>query len=249
MIDWFSLITNLATLATAVAALLTIREMRAQRRSTYRPEIAFQRTPLNLFWSNDEFLSAPLLCTSQQGKTSEGLDQVVFLEGRNVGLGAGTNLEANWHFDVNQAIYVLSKLDLQQNFKIWNDANGQIEFNNERKSPKLTVFRHAVLGHTPYMLPIQISSEPIQIILPSAYVQMFCIWVYLHIQQSENKVNDHPRNPEELPPLELLLSYSDIGGERYERRYTVRLELMLLLNEPNISKQAAWGQVLISEHV
>ena len=201
--DWITLISSIATLATAVAALLTIREMRAQRRSIYRPEIAFLRTPVNLYWSDDKLLGAPLVCTSQQGKSAAGLDPFVLIEGRNVGLGAGTNLEATWHFDVNDAIQTIDRLDAQQRFKIWNDENGQIEFNFERPSPRMVAMRHSVLAHTPYMLPVHVSSDPIQISVPWAYVQMFSIWVYLLMQQVAPPAGERKPSHEELPPLEL----------------------------------------------
>lgn len=216
-------LTSLAALVTAFVAFRSIKEMKNQRKSSLLPEPAFSRSyfytywyktreGLPLYWSTKELIIKGFDVRSYSTSYFD-----VQLECYNVGFGVAKEVKAAWDFDLHKFVGVLKKQDVEKIFNFTLEANGDLRVFS-KKLNYLSILSKK--GITPlelkFILPAGISDRVDLVRVPTAYTELYSIFLYLFVHESTDKsaigLND-------VPSLKMIISYSDIENEKYKREY------------------------------
>ncbi len=225
---------SLAGLVTAVAALLTVREMVNQRRSAYRPEIVgvgctFTIERLGVQspyrWREDVQLG-------RHRQVSYEDDHDLSVRIFNIGKGAAQSISWEWSWDLEQVIEQIHKADTAGDWSInvtASEALGRpgdpsardvplIEVRGPGKEESFTVLLDNK-GRLHYLLPAGIDGTPGLVPLPTAYMDLHAISASVALPGRAEPLYPSPC------PLTLSLTYRDIGGSQLRRRIKVTLDI------------------------
>ncbi|HUO55283.1 MAG TPA: hypothetical protein VMU18_11110, partial [Rhodoblastus sp.] len=103
------------TALSAIATLLTVRQIAMQRQASYRPEIVLERKTFRLSRSEDQKDGPPDLWTTTCGETKESPKRSFQLDLINIGLGSAKSIKIFWSFDIKNMINEINTL-AQKNF-------------------------------------------------------------------------------------------------------------------------------------
>src|ERR1043166_4756394 len=168
--NWIALASSLVGMAAAIAAMLTVLEMRRQRRSLYKPEIALVTHNWELCVSGESFSAASWQLSRGEEETKEKyLKRDIPVQVFNVGSGAGKDLVIKFSYDIKGFIDALA---------IMKETRWTIKYNH----PMLTlkeiatkyesfdmVANQEIHPRIAYLLPANTQPEGISINLPSGY--------------------------------------------------------------------------------
>lgn len=211
--ELMTFVSSVAAMVAAVAALLTILEMRKQRIAMHRPHLAFVNTKLHFFWFDD---AADLPVASVLSSNAEFMLDAWPTRPRhavklyNVGLASATQVHVSFAFDFRDWARRITHSQRTSSIFISGSAHSQY-FLLEGKRPLSTWSDSAQT--IPYVLPTNSSADAIEIELPQAYAVLMNLAVYL-MAHGEAAY---------LFPLGMTLHYFDVGGTRHRAHYTIAL--------------------------
>lgn len=228
----FALVSSVAALVTAVAALVAILEMRRQRISSYKPELVLLPPKLRFEPSQD---FPPLLCRRTDTLASENKPpRPVCVDCINVGVGAARDLLATWDFDHELAVAEISPFATHRGYSIWLDSsNTRVDLEEDGHTRMTSFTDNKATAGAPYLLPVQGAENVFEIPIPPDYLLFMRLGIYC--------VPGHPSNEgprislPHLPPLTLRLGYTDVGGARRCRIFGIdfRFSLLRSSSEPD----------------
>jgi hypothetical protein len=226
------LATSVASLITAGATLLTVLEMKRQRRSTYLPELLLtpksfqvicQRTGEQIeSWSIVESLS-----------TQEDHDQLRLseftLQCVNVGRGSAKNVRIEWVIDIQEIIFAISDPAEKIGIRIWNDSDKFVSFEGDRIVKRIHHFSTQRREHISFVQTAELPASAIRLRVPPVYLDLLALYLGLAFKdESFDKLID----PNRLS-AQVRLRYEDIEGAAYTKQFQI---------SPDLS---AWGQSLM----
>lgn len=213
--EWISVGSSVGTLVAALVALVSLFELKRQRKSSYKPDIAVlsshfviehNNTSRNLpcFWSDP----------TQEGSGFRTLRIV------NVGLGVAKDLKVSWNLDVNKLFGQVAKSypkDIPTEKKLVLDGEEVfIKLDNLSILLPLTLSPE---NEPAYLVPSSVSTEGHLINIPSSYEALISVWVSnMETQRTDWDFSD-------IEPLELRLSFSDLGTKIHTQKVTLRPRL------------------------
>jgi hypothetical protein len=214
-------VTSIATLLTAVAALLTILEMRRQRTEGYRPVIVVDDQMVTLYRAvgGGSTRRAILLQPSGKAPVDASFSSEIRFSARNVGAGAALEVQARWEFDAMAFAAIIAKCDpeigrgisVERDFVRYEAPGNQAMWMSRRvQEHRLGTLSPAVDKHAVLPFPFAYS------FLASAYFEA------LFLQGLDTSFQW------ELPTLTLVVSLKDRAGSSHSANYRVSLELFSL---------------------
>jgi len=218
--EYLLLATNIATIFTAIAALLTVREMAKQRKLSVFPDFHFSDT----------------VFTSKDVSTK---DDPLHLELVNIGSKSAKNILLNWSFDIDKFISIINSLnnenvvDIQ---KIENSIFVEIKHNSIGASSIPNTHQVSIN----YFNPIDIQKVPTKVILPYTYLSLYNAFLYLkRMEFKKRKIINFSENPE----LKLRIEYYDLDDNKYENKFIIQPTLYLL----GLEGRESTGSVKVSK--
>jgi len=196
-----------ATFASYIATLLTVLEMRKQRKESYKPIII----PIGKYYSLKSYQDGRYQGYTQAGGTYE---PNLFIELTNAGLGPAINIEGKWDFDFKEFI----------NKNEWPEIS--ITFQNNEFSVIASNF--SCKNYVEIQEPIKIDcllandKNSMRLLLPNYYITI--------IKLVADKRNKHLSF--HMPPLMFKYEYQDVGKTKYTANYKIKLEEVFQLNIP-----------------
>lgn len=224
------------TLITTFLVLLTLREMKQQRRASYRPELL-----LRSFYSFSIYREK-----SAKGKQSFDLmtDRVVENQVQpartpfpfefriamdNIGLATAKNVEIEFQTDIPHLTEVVKELDSDGRFRA-STASGLLSVSCDGVlSPHY--FRLSAMEklQVDYVPPRTDTSAAELIALPNYYVALIVAAVGLSVDKPETGLIFDILN--KMPSLEISVKYEDIGDEKISATYRLSPSLVFVSTE------------------
>jgi len=214
---WTNIITSGATigaLISSLVALFTLREMRAQRVHSYKPEIAIPEVCFNY---TNEFPNYIRIWTTDDKEPLK-------LKIHNIGRGVAKNIKFEWEYDIVKMI---------ERFYLLRTSEGH-EINLDISGDRLTYTESGVIksggGITSdntsldFMLAAETNIEGHLLDLPMTYIT---ISTSIYKYSDPRKIFNLENYNEGLEPLHLKISYEDIGGAIMTKSYDIDIKFFL----------------------
>lgn len=219
--SYLVVLTNLSVIVTALIGFMTLRQMKAQTEASYRPDLVMQLPKQDFILKPNKmpccnFLPIMLSDSETDSTYDRHLLALPEFEIINVGFGAARFVEMNWQFD---GAYFLRANDLKTGgagLGLQELPDKSIQIN---QNTMIAPF-HAM--ELPYILPIQNGNEAQRFPLSQFYAIGWSSIAYqlatdtLSQKAKMAKVHEVLTN---MPPLVLVVSYVDIGGEKHTKNF------------------------------
>ncbi len=218
----------MASLLTAMAALLTILEMRRQRVISYKPQLTLAPPRLHFERSSAAPGFLPVACRRDDVSPDTSRPGHPLVDCVNVGLGGARDLVATWSFDPQALVAAASPFLSSTAYTVSLDSAGFVVNFEENHELQSTHFLHAQShAETRLLLPLQSSQSycsMFSIAIPPVYLDVIALAVHALALTRSPDQTDWP----EFPPLRLSIAYKDIGGDRHEARFDFSFEFFTL---------------------
>lgn len=227
-----ALVSGIATLATAVATFLTIKEIAKQRKASYKPEIipanqyayayGHKVSKLSKFgWAKERISSGGM------GDLSIPASAMYSIALFNVGLGSATRIEAKWNLDLSSMIAEINTLAHRSFTSVAVEESlekGTVQIGGPDYLSSTHMVRNQLKHDWGHLLPASLDRNGIELPVPSAYLELASLKVALGLKLGI----DAPNNGTwaELPTPSVELSYHDLGGDRHTRSFELQLKLL-----------------------
>ncbi|WP_263835081.1 hypothetical protein [Salinibacter sp.] len=254
MSTWL-IVSNVATLLTAVAALFTALETRRQRVTSYKPDFVIDSSGFCMQWmEQDERIPLTFSSRGSEFDDSEGLSNgpkwQLHLDCYNVGQGAARKVEVTWDFDVVKFASEISNLGGNPPFRIWdNDGVIEIEPVGVDIGRKIHLTHQQFNDRHSHVLPTSIDASPKKIPIPWAYLEVFAAYIFAidEVKYAEGSEDPQVLDVDEPPPLTMEIEYLDIVGESHVQSYTVQPDIVRLSPRPDdgTSKEAVSAELRV----
>ncbi len=231
--EYIQIALNLATLLTALVSLLTLFEMRKQRIATIQPDLVvssldsvhlYYLPQMQLYASWPYYWSIEYLedLSNPCDKHSRGAFDIQL---KNIGAGTAKDISLSWDLDVEPFVDAISKLNLDVDIYFDKDYQGKMSlfrvnamaFFDESNVNSKNVFFLSVGDN--YEMPFF-----------QVYTQLVSLWLYgkLFINDpfkldgidAQKYIVDEFMN---LPTPSLSISYKDMAGNEYKKKYSYKL--------------------------
>jgi len=223
--DFSSTAVSLSTIAVLIALTISVRtliETIKQRSSTYRPLFSI-KYPNNftLKWTADDPSYNDFTFINKIGENSSfvGHHKVMLLPFFNTGLGSINALNITFDFDIGR---FKKKFPKDCNYTLETE-NGKLIYSN--KNDKDASFEHITTNKKQSLTldsvpPSNNSERPTVVAFPQSYSDLVAAICFIEMEGKTSK-----NLIELLPPLKCNVKYFDIGGEKYEKKYSIRIKV------------------------
>lgn len=233
MIDeYLQVVLNIATFLTALVSLLTLFEMRKQRITAIQPDVIvsnleavhlFYLPQMKLYaswpyyWSLELLDDLSMLCDEhKKGAFDFNL--------KNIGVGTAKDVSLCWEFDVEPYAEAISKLNLDVDF--WFDKEYQGRMTLSRKNGMAFFDGSNANNLNVFSLSV---GDVYEFPFFQVYTQLVSLWLYgklcindpfaLDGVDIQKHIVDEFMN---LPTPSLLITYKDMSGNKYMKKYTYK---------------------------
>jgi hypothetical protein len=224
---------SVAAFISAVATLLTVRQMAKQRQTSYRPELVLSSTH---FEGRAEVAGQlPLRWVTRAPQPdAENTSRELSIPLHNVGLGAAKGVSIAWSFPIEATVEEVNSLAQKALIPAYFALQaGGLSMTSERFSQTTSMWRNQQNISIDFVLPAAVLKDPFALKLPHAYIQLCSSLLYFsaHI---ENR-----KSSPKFPSLTANLKYQDIGGAQHQ----IRLEVTIDLVSFSGNGEKMWGTV------
>lgn len=140
----------------------------------------------------------------------------------NIGFGTATNVSIEFNCDIDlfisQIVELGEKIPENARIDIEKD-NVFISFSNKNEEMPTIKFSLAIdnnlMHHITYVLPLDIKNKPVNIKLPSHYLELLNVSIYNFM-----KITDKQDPNYSVPPITTKIKYSDINKKQTIESFT-----------------------------
>ena len=224
---------QIATWITVVVVLLTLREMGAQRRemeaqrkSSYKPEIVFVRNVIFGYWKQYKSILLPVNWSEKEIEsatlyfTNKPIGCILRLF--NIGVGPAVDIKAEWEFDVKMLASDIKEYCYKHTIPIivqhpdtevergdYDDIRIDIDGQEEAiYLPK------DFISTVEYLLPASVDSKGLEVRIPKS------IQILLSIACNYNIYSYG------MGKAKLRVTYKDIGNETYSKEFPMKISFI-----------------------
>jgi len=209
--------TNIATLATAVAALFAILEMRWQRKSSYQPDLIVAGFPFRIRKFTQPTSQLELITDTATFTTNVGMAaSPAHVRCLNVGVGHAKRVTFRWSFDASRIVEAIAELDVQRAAAIVIEDQA-VHFG----APDLPVARashyllHQLRATTPALAPGDTAGAGVAI----PFVYSTLLGEYFAALAASPETGS--KFALAIEPLHLSVEYLDIGNGTHRKNFVV----------------------------
>ncbi len=230
--DWNTVISIIAQVLTLVTILLvyqTLTEMKTQRKASQKPELIIPDVSITgLAGGKGLFIASSWSNQKEDGGLTE--ENFPFVTVYNIGAGAAKEINLKWIFDVSSAVESIQNYCYHHSIPLVvsiKDEGLNIEFDEAHFWSNIEAF--SSVEHD-YLMPASVTSEGLKSELPTPFLYTSSILIFLNNHYNQEKYG-HPslsftdlyqEDAEfNIPPIKCELSYKDISGEEYKKKFNV----------------------------
>jgi hypothetical protein len=251
MVDWTTIISIISIVGTWVTILLvyfTLREMRNQRKAAQKPELIIPDVSVFGYAADREIFIASEW-TNKENKSKE----VVFKERTvgtiyNIGAGAAKAIKIEWDFDISNMVLTIQDYCYRNSVPVVvSIQNNGLKIEYKENHSWWNIEAYSNVKH-PYLMPASVTAQGLESNLPRTYLQLISILIFLNLHQQremdsfDRRFVPNQESPFAIPPLSCQLSYDDIGGDRYEKKFDVPFNITMVMGIPSKESQFSISQ-------
>ncbi|MES2284045.1 MAG: hypothetical protein V4547_00070 [Bacteroidota bacterium] len=250
-IDWFSSLTLIATLITALATLWTVREVKKQRETSYHPELYLGNQAVFFYGHKWEDKFLPFSYSTEEIKDGDdsSWSNSITIDLYNLGFAVSKAVEYKWDFDINEAIEQIHSTNRAKYFNVNYQKGLEISVPSIKYQQFHMVGNQLRKGNINYILPSSIEKIPAKIIVPSCYIDLYIIFLMNALGYYEEKKDDVQQRNIDLdnfPPLILTLTYKDLHGKTHSKKFKLQFSFSTITSPENLTNdRREYGQQLI----
>lgn len=221
--DYITLIVSMASVVTAIVALITVLEMKCQREESHKPVITI--LPFK-----------PIRIKEENGNISFNgeafFSERIFM--MNIGTGVAKNLSIQYLINYNTIISLINELCGKQTISFI--GKNSIEFKSPYRDFNFSFLTTINDKDTLVIFDFIKNDEKKTIIcLPSILNRLLSILFYAIRERIMIKKDwNTARNIESKPfPITMVLIYKDVGGKKYTERLKMHLSFSFIVMESN----------------
>lgn len=225
--ETWTLLSSFAGLITAIAALVTVLEMKRQRESGYKPDLVVV-SPVSLQYKGTAGFP-PFTTGTIDDPPTETKRWSAFqchVDCINIGAGAARDLNAIWRFNRQGAIECIAASLANRKYRIWLDSDvTRLDFEEDGRSV-MTIFTDPLTRWSaPFLFPGKSPENVFRLRLPPDYLLFLGLSVSCLPASGADEARAAPLPS--IPPLELEISYTDVGGDRRGAKFTLHFEFQM----------------------
>jgi hypothetical protein len=227
LVDIFTIVGSIATTLSAFAALWTLLEVKKQREQSNMPDILlWPEKRFYLFrqgngestqyqhWNETHILDE---------KTIETIGNYKFsIDCFNIGIESAKNIEFKYEIDIENMKSFLESLEEMkiENFEVSENINYGGKLNNHKFSFGMNIGKVDLCFIQPF---IEEGSEKVfKLKLPQIYLYIFNTFILAILNK---EIFTRLTFNDKFPPIFLNISYEDIAGKPYLKKYSISLKI------------------------
>jgi hypothetical protein len=237
-----AILASIGSFVSGLAALYTIREVKKQRESAYKPDIfidSFTAYVKDLPWEKEvSWFSFYTSIFNEEGRQEEEFSKEkhypsVLLKLINIGLGAAKNVRCTWSFDIAEA-YEILKSELTGDFHVSYEKayvkpyEKRIVITREKSEFYKAIDRSLFDQEVDFILPEVSYANKKRTTIPMAITDVLTYFALfrnkLHLNsEREELVYEAFKN---FPSVSLALSYEDLYAKKHVKRFKFDFQFM-----------------------
>jgi len=220
-----ALFASVGACLSAIATLLTVRQMAMQREASYRPELAFSRT---FFEAGPDPLRGGVLpekwMNKKPGSEAPMPLDVLSVPLRNVGLGTAKEIAISWSFPIDETIERVNQ-SAQRTLTpaYFSSDEWGVSIKSESLGNGTSMWRNQKKDSVDFVLPASVEKDPVDVKLPHAYVQLCSAALYFASKDKDDKRSF------DVPPLTANIEYVDIGNRKHCAIFEFQLNVVAIV--------------------
>lgn len=235
--DWISLITAIAALITAIVTLITVNEVRKQRQRSYHPDLDIANIEFYVYrYDKDEENDEPEDLINLY-YTKDKLDENAKITGynellidlSNTGFGAAKEVIWEWSFDFVSAKRVIGLSKEEFEYHV-NDNEYYIKVPDLKVDWVVMLDEDNETDYFNFVLPYSIENRKNTLRIPNYFIDLF--WLY----KSKGVVKETYDDDLDFPPLKLTMTYLNIDGKKFEKKFNIYLRYSYISHPFNVKK-------------
>ncbi len=224
----FTIISTLATVAYTFVAFKTLLEIKAQRETTYRPDIIVDEGLFYIYSYKSENGEFPIEYTYEQKHPLYSCDEFnmcsFYINLFNIGLATAREIKIGFTFDYEKIISKINEqnksLPIEKTISV-KTIKSIIKFESDKNVFGLSSI-HSVDNQYEieinHILPINIENKSIKIQIPSYILLIHSILIY-NFWLGYKEEMDFPT----LPIINMQIAYLDIGNNKHLKEYELSM--------------------------
>lgn len=206
MTDLLTLASSIAGLLTAVAALLTILEMRRQRASGFRPDLLLDDADLQFV---DQGAPIPVAIRRDAPVRSiHPLGAPVYLDCLNVGVGPAKRVGGRWAVDLPHFVELITGLGSPNVLSLSIEEDRALTVTPVGGRPTIHSLTNQIKVDLPFLLPASVKADPYHLPLPPFYLEILGLLVHIVSTGESERALRAAFN--QVPPLFLAIDFRDL---------------------------------------
>lgn len=224
-------VTAVAAMLTAFAALWTVKEIKKQRESSYKPELYIGQSMLYVYGEIVAGRYLPFRFSNKRlgieiNRTTErtfDFNLNVF----NLGAGAAKAVKFRWLFNIERILEVINKSNKIGFFHLYEESE-LIYINIPRLNYKINIVKLQSIydQDANFILPMGITDLPTLIAIPRLYLQLNMIFFCCHMDFYSEPIERNKKKTriEDFPPIRLNIRYKDRDGGEIQKSFNVSVK-------------------------
>lgn len=250
-----NLLSNIGAFISAIIAIYTLREVKKQRLSTYKPELLLKsflvyihKSPLCLDEEELLLFKSENFNEYKDEKTQKKEYQIFPLyKIENLGFGLAKNITVTWSFDMKKALEILEREFNEDfyfsqfkplNYFFLNKKSNEgfhMSFTNENKT----------LQTTDYIAPINVKEHTHYHAIPKDIVVMhFMYFIFRNKLLDKININKNYSKFENFPKVKMTVKYSDLNNKKYTNKYYFKTSIVVTQIDEKIDLGKEFGYLL-----
>lgn len=220
IVEWFEVLGSLATLITGLFTLGTLIEMKNEREISKRPELLIRNHEKIILYDEGYFIARSWINEEDYRQKNSG-KRFAYLIIENIGLGVAKDIKVDWEYELDKTLKNILKTD--KNFSVNKQDDMTLL---EYKLDFDEVPQAVVIGFGPetqiieYLSPNRDNIYSCKIEIPHQYEGIFSAQTFIYADKM-----DYCNNDVCAPKLICYLSYQNIYGKKYKKKYEIEFKL------------------------
>lgn len=227
-----SILACISSVAAAIIYYFTLKEIRKQRQTTYKPEIFVDNKQFFIKSYSDEKVSKSFFWDDKiKYDQTNNVDNVsnFSLKCYNIGLGTAKNVKIIFKIDINDFIKTINLLisDMESKIRIESKRN-MISIYADEINKTITHFEiNQNQQLVSFILPVSYNKKEYDFVkLPNYFMDLYTIYFYLRSKQiKESKQNNFTLDVFYNPIFSIQINFEDVHNDKHTKEFLLKFEV------------------------
>jgi len=236
--DIISIVSILGTWVTIVLVYFTLQEMRNQRKASQKPELIIPIAPIFGYAQDNDIFVAGSWSNKERKNESAVVEERPQVTIYNIGAGAAKEINIKWDFDLSGTVKSIQDYCYHNSLPVVvNIQEDILKIESKGRESYISIEAYSKAEHV-YLMPASVTAKGLKSSIPVTFLELLSILIFLDIHQTHKKSSNKPLLPVEesrfeIPMLFCELSYVDIGGVRYAKKFDVIFHPSMVMGIPS----------------